>query len=165
MQNLIFITLSIIAFSLPFFNEQKIYNIKSFKGWDKTFNGKLLKEIPLNENEKKFLIDFPGKINKFTDGERQIIMRYIENPTRKLHSSSDCYKGIGYKIKYEPIEIDKDKIKWSSFIVKKGDKKLKIKERIYKQGKNWTDVSSWYWENIFNKNTLPSIAVTIIEPI
>ncbi len=165
MQNIVFITLSIIAFSMPFLKEKNEYNQSTFKAWNKVFDGKELKELPLTNNEKYFLKDFPGNISKFTDGKSNIIMRYVETTTRKLHSSSDCYKGIGYKIKYEPIEIDQNGIKWSSFIAIKEKERLKIRERIFNDKNNWTDVSSWYWENVFKSENKSYTAITVIKEI
>lgn len=163
MQNIIFISLSLLAFSMPFLKEKQDDNLNTFKGWNKTFEGQKLVELPLTDNEKVFSKDFPGKISKFKTNNENIIMRYIEKPTRMLHSSSDCFKGIGYSIDFKPIEIDKTGIRWSSFIASKNGINLKVKERIFNKSNNWTDVSSWYWENILKLGNKPFTAITIIE--
>lgn len=163
MQNLIFIVLSIIAFSIPFIRNKTDYISITFKSWDKTFEGQVLSELPLTDKEKLFFKDFPGKISKFRTNKNNIIMRYIEKPTRKLHSSSDCFRGLGYDIEFKPIETDKKGIRWGTFIAKKDHNILKVRERIFNQDKNWTDVSSWYWENILKSNNNPSTAITVVE--
>lgn len=164
MRSLIFLTLSMISFTMPFIKEKTEVNKGDFKGWDKTFEGKKITELPLSENEKYFLKDFPGYVSKFTDGEREIIMRYITEGTRKLHPSSDCFKGTGYKINFKPVEIDKaSNLKWNSFTALKNNQTLKIKERIFSQNESWTDVSSWYWSTLLNKSKGPWTAITVIE--
>src|ERR1051325_11477965 len=68
----------------------------SFPGWPSKFNGKTLTPLALNEMETSFASDFPGRIARFTDGNREIIIRWVTEPTRKLHPSSDCFQGLGY---------------------------------------------------------------------
>lgn len=117
---------------------------------------KKLKALPFTSLEKRFISDFAGKTGRFTDGEREIIVRKIDFPTRKLHSASDCYKGLGYKIDFLPIFVDKNGNKWNSFKAVKNNKSFIVNERIYDDfGNSWTDVSSWYWSSLLGKSNKP----------
>ena len=73
-------------------------------------------------------------------------MRWVDQPTRKLHPASDCYKGIGYDITPRPIEFNERGIQMACFEATKGDKKVKVCEFIEApNGQSWSDVSAWYW--------------------
>ena len=117
-----------------------------FLGWPKQYQQKTLTQLPLTQQESIFVRGFPGKIARFTDGRRQLVMRWVDQPTHKLHPASDCYKGIGYDITPAPIEFNERGIQMACFEANKGDKKLKVCEFIEApNGQNWSDVSAWYW--------------------
>src|SRR5262245_27622965 len=67
-----------------------------FPGWPAEYEGRALSELPLTSRETAFVQDFPGRVGRFTDGQREIIIRWIGAPTRKLHSAADCFRGSGY---------------------------------------------------------------------
>jgi hypothetical protein len=111
-----------------------------------TFEGFEIEKLPLSERESYFLEDFPGHIGRFSDGKREIIIRYVREATRKLHPASDCFKAIGYSTKPLPLKVDENGKRWSCFSAVKAGEKLRVCERIYNsEGEEWTDVSSWYW--------------------
>ena len=118
----------------------------AFAGWPTEFEGKPLTPLPLTEIEQTFNADFPGKIGRFTDGKREIIVRWVTEPTRKLHPASDCFQGLGYSVKPLPLHRDEKNSLWSSFAAVKGNDRLRVYERIHSDsGETWTDVSAWYW--------------------
>jgi hypothetical protein len=118
----------------------------AFPGWPAEFQGKPLTALPMTELEQRFNSDFPGKINRFTDGKREIIIRWVTEATRKLHPSSDCFQGLGYTVKPLPVHRDERGSLWSSFTAAKGNDRLHVYERIHSDsGETWTDVSAWYW--------------------
>lgn len=118
----------------------------AFPGWPAEFEGKPLTALPMTELEQRFNSDFPGKINRFTDGKREIIIRWVTEATRKLHPSSDCFQGLGYAVKPLPVRRDDKGSLWSSFDATKGSDRLRVYERIHSDtGETWTDVSAWYW--------------------
>ena len=117
-----------------------------FPGWPRTFEGKTLTPIALNEVEKSFASDFPGRIARFTDGKREVIIRWVTEPTRKLHPSSDCFQGLGYSV--EPLAAHRDEhgTLWARFAAIKRNSRLVVYEQIHADsGETWTDVSAWYW--------------------
>lgn len=148
-----------------FSSQQKEKTVSAnFPGWQKTFEGRELKQLDLTEREKRFGEGFPGEIARFTDGEREIIIRYVTEPTRMLHSASDCFKGIGYSIEPQPLRIDENGNKWGAFRATRRADDLKVYERIYDaQGNSWTDVSAWYWAAITGKTNGAWWAVTVAE--
>ena len=110
-----------------------------------TWNNKPLTQLPLTTQERTFQHNFPGVIIKATDGINSYIFRFVNTKTRKLHSATDCFKGLGYKITYQPLEQNEQGT-WSVFYAHKGPYHKKIKEIIIdKSGRNWSDLSKWYW--------------------
>ena len=138
-----------------------------FPGWPTQFEGKLLRPLPLGAREQRFLMDFPGHIGRFTDGEREIVMRWVSRETRKLHPASDCFRGIGYEITPQPIVVDSHGARWGAFLAQKNlaqksSERLSVRERIYDaQGNEWTDVSAWYWSATTGQSNGPWWAITI----
>lgn len=122
----------------------------NFPGFPSRFEDLELKNIGLTEREKIFEEDFPGKIGRFSDGRREIIIRWIHETTRKLHPAEDCFKGVGFSTSPLPVKIDEAGKKWSCFSARKGEDNLRVCELIYETSGNreWTDVSSWYWSTI-----------------
>jgi hypothetical protein len=120
-----------------------------FPGWPTTFEGKTLTPLALTEMEKTFASDFPGRIARFTDGERELIIRWVTEATRKLHPSSDCFQGLGYTVKPLAAHRDERGSLWTSFAATKDNKRLIVREQIHSDsGETWTDVSAWYWSAI-----------------
>jgi hypothetical protein len=118
----------------------------TFPGWPSKFEGKTLTPIALNEMEKSFASDFPGRIARFTDGERELIIRWVTEPTRMLHPSSDCFQGLGYTVKPLAAHRDERGTLWTRFAATKDNERLIVFEQIHADsGETWTDVSAWYW--------------------
>ena len=161
----IFLLLCFSAFAIPFLNVGK-ENVKPNQTditFPTEFENKPLQQLDLSEREQFFLQDFPGEIRRFTDGNREIIVRYVTQATRKLHSASDCFSAIGFQFKPLPVKIDENGQKWSCFTAVRSDEDLKVCERIYTEnGENWTDVSSWYWSAISSENK-DYWAITVAE--
>ena len=151
---LLYIVACTIAAVMPFLaaHSEQLSGAASesvFYGWPDRFEGKTLTELPLTELEQRFATDFPGRIGRFTDGQREIVIRWVTQATRKLHPASDCFQGIGYSVKPLALHRDKTGSLWSSFAATKGDERLRVYERIHdNSGETWTDVSAWYWSAI-----------------
>lgn len=136
----------------------------AFSGWPEALDGQVLRPLPLTEHELRFGGDFPGQIGRFTDGRREVIIRWVTEATRKLHPASDCFEGIGFHVRPLPLHVDGDGLLWSSFLATRGNERLQVRERIYTDtGESWTDVSSWYWAAARESSTGPWWAVTIAE--
>lgn len=137
---------------------------RNFPGWPKQFEGLDLKPIPATPVQEQFMSGFPGRIAAFTAGSKTVVLRYIEQPTRQLHASSDCYRGAGYSIHWLPIVTEKDGTRWSSFRAEKGAENQLVRERIFDgKGSSWTDVSAWYWATVMRQTSKPWWGFTVSE--
>ncbi|MDY7232415.1 hypothetical protein [Hyalangium rubrum] len=135
-----------------------------FPGWPSTFEGRALRELPLTEREERFGAGFPGRIGRFTDGQRELIVRWVAVPTRQLHSTEDCFKGLGYAITPATIWRQEDGQPWQRFIATRGETRLVVREAITADaGGRWTDVSAWYWSALFDSSKGPWWAITVAE--
>jgi hypothetical protein len=132
-----------------------------FPGWPTSFEGRPLQPAALSPIEQRFAETFPGRIGRFSDGRREVIMRWIAAPTRKLHAASDCFKGSGYRVKPLPLEVS-DAITWGAFSAERGTQQLHVREVITDDnGRRWTDVSAWYWAAVRGETAPPWWAITV----
>lgn len=135
-----------------------------FPGWPTHFEGQALTRLPLSEREARFGDDFPGRVARFTDGRREVIVRFVTSATRKLHPASECFAGIGYRIRPLPLKIDEAGARWGSFAAERGGEKFLVRERLYADGGgSWEDASAWYWAAVGGKSPGPWWAVTVAE--
>lgn len=138
----------------------------AFAGWPAEFEGKKLTQLPLAEFEQRFATDFPGRIGRFTDGKREIVVRWVTEATRQMHFASDCFQGLGYTVTPLPVHRDGQGSLWASFAAVKGSEHLRVYERIHNDaGESWTDVSAWYWSALRHENGGPWWANTVAEKI
>lgn len=136
----------------------------AFSEWPTHFEGQALTPLSLSERELRFGQDFPGHIGRFTDGKREVIIRWVSEATRRLHPAADCFEGIGFNVRPMPLHVDEDGFRWSSFIATRGKERLRVRERIYTStGESWTDVSSWYWAAVQETGDGPWWAITVAE--
>jgi exosortase/archaeosortase family protein len=131
--------------------------------WPTHFQGRALIRLPMTPKESGWLKGFPGAAARFTDGEREVLVRRVDRPTRMLHPASDCFKGIGLAVgQAEVREIDGDR--WSCFTAGKGGTARQVCERIQDSGRrSWTDVSAWYWNAVLQRTAAPWWAITVAE--
>jgi len=136
----------------------------TFHGWPTEFQGKPIEQLQLSERERAFASGFPGRVAKFTDGSRMLIMRWVTKRTRKLHPASHCFKGMGYTVRPLPIRIDSQGVGWGCIEAKKNGRHLVVCERIFDNlGNAWTDVSSWYWAALMNRTRGTWWALTVVK--
>jgi len=133
--------------------------------WPTQLEGRPLKESALSARELSFTRDFPGSIRRYTAGPREMIVRWTNAPTRRLHPSSDCLAASGYTIAPLPARRDAGNNVWSRFLAVRGSERLVVQERVHdQQGGTWSDVSAWYWATLLGKTRGPWAAITIAEP-
>jgi hypothetical protein len=137
----------------------------TFPGWPTHFDNAALRQLPLSPIEERFQQNFPGRVARFTDGRREVIMRWVSGSTRKLHSSSDCFKANGYTLAPQPIALEGGE-RWSRFTATRDRQKMEVRERIVDtKGAQWSDVSAWYWAVQLGQTTGPWMAVTVARTI
>jgi len=158
--------LFVICGLMPFFSSVKESSKETadFKSWPTTFEGQPLGELPISEDEKTFNADFPGKMARFTDGSREILLRWIKRESRKLHPAQDCFKAYGYSTEPLPVKLDSENRAWSCIKASKINTILRVCELIIdEKGNSWSEPSAWYWNALFQKTEGPWLAFIVAE--
>lgn len=132
--------------------------------WPTEIDSQPVHELELGTDEARFARGFPGRIKRMTDGQRIYILRWVTQPTRKLHPAADCFRGLGYAIRPQaPIRDGADR-EWGCFAATSGEVSLRIRERITDaSGRSWTDVQAWYWAAALGRSVGPWWATTVVE--
>jgi exosortase/archaeosortase family protein len=135
-----------------------------FPGWPAVFEGHALRALPLTDVERRFEREFPGRLGRFTDGERTIVLRWVARPSRQLHPAETCFKALGFAIHPTALERDPDGRLWSTFRAQRASESLRVRTLIYDTGgRSWQDVSSWFWAASLGRSEGPWWAVTVAE--
>ena len=133
--------------------------------WPVEWDGRPLRPLALGDVEQRFAARFPGSIARLSDGQRQIVWREVRQPTRMLHPAADCYRGSGWQVAGERIEIDAADRVWRCFEAGQHGRRLRVCERITDaDGRAFTDPSSWFWAALLGRSTGPWHAVTTARP-
>jgi hypothetical protein len=136
----------------------------AFPGWPARVEGRSLVARPLAPREERFAAGFPGRIGAFHDGRRSFVLRWVTEPTRKLHPAADCFRGTGYEVEPLPLWRDGAGRLWAASRATRGAVRLRVLERIADvRGHSFTDVSSWYWSAVLDVSEGPWWAWTIVE--
>lgn len=135
--------------------------------WPMQWEGRPLRPLALSAVEQRFADGFPGTLARLTDGERSLVMRRVERPTRMLHPAADCYRAIGFRIEAAQLEQDAQHKRWRCFTAtKSGHASQRVCERIEDAaGGAFTDTSAWYWAAATGGSTGPWQAVTVATPL
>lgn len=137
----------------------------TFPGWASAPLPNDFTPVAPSQREARFAKGFPGQIGVFTDGTRTYVARWINSPTRKLHPASDCLRALGYAVKPMPIFASADGTRWGTSTAQHDAESLRVFERIIDcAGREWTDVSAWFWAAALGHSAGPWWAVTIFEP-
>src|SRR3954467_6127637 len=138
-----FLIICSIAASVPLTERPAVVAHNNRPIWPSTWDGRPIRQIPLTDREVTFNSHFPGEIAKFSDGQRDIIFRSVRTATRQLHPSSDCFRGMGYRIVPLPAICDNRGARWGCFAASRGNERVLVREHITdEQGHEWTDVSA-----------------------
>ena len=132
--------------------------------WPTHFRDRPLTPLPLSDLELRFARRFPGAIARFSDGERVLILRQVDRPTRQLHPATDCFAALGYSIDRPRPSTDVEGVAWSCFTATRDGGSLRVCEHIVDaEGQTWTDVSSWFWAAQYGGG--PWSATTVVESV
>lgn len=117
-----------------------------FPGWPRSFDGAPLARLPPGPQDEWFARDFPGRVARFATPGKQVVVRWVNTPTRRLHPAIQCFRGAGYSIAQRPMRLGRNGDAMSCFAAAKGADVLEVCEKIEAAGgRTWSDVSSWYW--------------------
>lgn len=133
--------------------------------WPTEFEGHPMHPLPLSGMEASFAGSFPGAIANFQCGDRQIILRRVDQATRKLHNSATCLRAAGFHPAPGSIEIHHG-TEWTVYNANRGDQTLHVREQIRSSrhpDATWTDVSRWFWHASFHPDHGPWVAITVLQ--
>ena len=135
-----------------------------FPGWPAELEGRPLQEAPLTAREAAFNTAFPGRIARFTSGERVVILRWVLRPTHRIHSAADCMRYAGWSIRAEALHVAPEG-NWSAFTATRQGTVLRIRERCSgAPGETWPDVSAWFWAALGGRTRGPWWIITVVAP-
>ena len=164
----VFLAACVVAALVPLLGKSARPNPSAgqFPGWPTEIDSEPLTPLTPTAGELRFERDFAGRIARFTDGRREIALRWVSEPTRSLHPAEECLKATGYDVQPRPIHVDAEGKRWSCLVAMRGIQALHVRERIYDgAGRSWADVSSWYWDALRGHSPGPWWAVTIAETL
>lgn len=132
-----------------------------------TFDGLTLPLSPLppSPTEMAFAESFPGTLASYHWGGSQVILRRVNDATRRLHPSRDCLRAAGFNTT-EAITIRLgDGSEWARFHASRDGIRWTVSERTVSAGNRsaWTDVSAWYWAAVRHPLNGPWQAETVIS--
>lgn len=132
------------------------------------WQGAPLRPLALSEVELRFAKHFPGTVTRMASADnRTLVLRTVNQPTRMLHPATDCYRGLGYRIVNEQLEVHApNQDRWRCFVAQRKGRSVRVCERIEDaQGQGFTDTSSWYWAAIAGQSHGPWKATTVATPL
>ena len=130
------------------------------------WQGNSLRPLAASDVELRFARRFPGSVARMTDGHHVLVIRTVNRPTRMLHPATDCYRGLGYRIRNEQLEVQANNTRWRCFLAKRNRRAVRVCERIEDaQGQGYTDTSAWYWASVTGQSTGPWKAMTVATPL
>lgn len=134
--------------------------------WPSRFEGRSVVRLAPAPEDMLLARSFPGHVARFSDGRRQIVLRQVNAPTRRLHPASDCFRAVGYAIGLSPMRVSRAGRPASCFTATRGGRTLRVCERIVgADGGSWPDVSSWYWPALAGASKGPWLATLTVETV
>lgn len=132
-----------------------------------TFDGLLLPlhPLPASEAETAFAQSFPCTLASYQWGHDQVILRRVNEVTRRLHPSRDCLRAAGFETTESITVTLGDGTQWARFAATRDGIRRTVHERITsgRDGAAWTDVSAWYWSALRHPLHGPWQAETVIS--
>ncbi|PTY02796.1 hypothetical protein DB347_22885 [Opitutaceae bacterium EW11] len=159
--------LATLAAVLPWFSASRTRPETGtrFPGWTQAPVRGDLSPGNLGPRERRFAEQFPGRVGVFEQGRVSWVIRWVDQPTRKLHPAGDCLRGAGFTVAPAPAWQDADGTIWASCTARRDSERYRVCERILDaNGRVWADVSAWYWAALIGRSQGPWWALTRIEP-
>ncbi len=136
-----------------------------FPGWRKEWEGRPLKRLKLGDREKAFATGFPGPVALFDDGERLILIRYTDRPTRRIRPMEDCLEEL-YRVRRAGTTVDAQGLRWREAVASAKLEGWRVRERIVSQaGDSWTNGELWFWAALLGITRGPWWAIVTFEPV
>jgi hypothetical protein len=136
----------------------------SFPGWPGEFEGARLERMAPGREDAWFTREFPGRVARFAAGDRQVVVRWVSSPTRRLHPASHCFTGAGYEVTAAPMARGRDGALMSCFTARRGGEALRVCEQLRDpSGRSWPDVSAWYWHAVMSPTGTSWWSFVVVE--
>lgn len=157
-----------VSAALPLLSAPRAEATARHAEWPHEWEGRALRPLATSAVEQRFAARFPGAIARFSDGQRVLVLRRVNEPTRMLHPATDCFRGLGYRIEQARLEHDAQQRLWRCFEADSRDgPRLRVCERIEPlaggDGEAFVDPSSWFWAALLGRSKGPWQAVTVVE--
>ncbi|MET1110311.1 MAG: hypothetical protein ABWX67_02165 [Allosphingosinicella sp.] len=134
--------------------------------WPAAFEGRRIHPVAATAEDRILARRFPGRIERFSDGRRHIVLRRLDSATRRLHPASDCYRAAGYAIAPAPMRMIAGRGPAACFIARRGGRAFLACEQVRdEEGRSWPDVSSWYWAALLGTSSGPWLASLTVERV
>lgn len=134
--------------------------------WPARFEGRPVVRLQPAPEDRVLARNFPGHVARFSDGRRQIVLRQVNAPTRRLHPASDCFRAVGYSIGPSPMRVAPGGRPASCFTATRGGRTLRVCEQIIgADGRSWPDIPSWYWPALAGTASGPWLATMTVERV
>lgn len=129
------------------------------------WQGERLRPLALSAVEARFAEQFPGRIERLTNGVDTLIWRHVQQPTRMLHPAADCFRAMGYRIGNEQLSQQDGQV-WRCFVAEYQGQRFKVCEIIQDaNGQSFSDTSAWYWAALLGKSQGPWQAWTVVSAL
>ncbi|HEU0097655.1 MAG TPA: hypothetical protein VFQ67_02665 [Allosphingosinicella sp.] len=134
--------------------------------WPSRFEGRAIVPLAPAPEDRLLARSFPGHVARFSDGRRQVVLRQVNAPTRRLHPAADCFRAVGYAIGPSPMRVGAGGRPASCFTATRGGRTVRVCEQIIgADGRSWPDVSSWYWPALAGTASGPWLATLTVERV
>jgi hypothetical protein len=166
MTRLLFALLALLAAAAPWLRGERdsAPSPGAATPWPARFEGRALMPMAPAPEDALLARRFPGRVARFSDGRRQIVLRQVAAATRRLHPARDCFRAVGYDIAPAPMRLASGRGPASCFLARRSGRTLRVCERIEgPDGRSWPDISSWYWAALLGGRG-PWTAALTVEP-
>jgi len=94
----------------------------------------------------------------------KLTVRHVTRATRKLHPASHCLRAEGFQIGEKKTRTDDAGNRWLTYTASRNGTGWEVSERIRRErdGRQWAEISEWYWHALFHPKDGPWIAETVI---
>jgi len=163
-QTLLFAVLAAVAAIVPLADGgTRPATASAFPGWPTHYEKRAIAALPPAPEDAWLSRQFPGRVARFSDGERQIVLRWVAGPTRLLHPAAQCFRGAGHAIDPAPMRRAAGGAAMSCFRATRDGGSFLICERIFDGQRSWPDVSAWYWHALLSRAPAGYWAVVEVE--
>lgn len=125
---------------------------RAFPGWPADWGGERLRRLPQTEMDRRWARLSPGPLARFAleDGS-EMLLRWVDHPTRALHPPEDCYRGAGARVTpLPPVRaslLGGNSALWRRCRVSQDGRDWEVRSLIRSEtGRVYSDPAWWWWK-------------------